>query len=629
MDLAVDVPGPGAASVQRGPTANLRAKGWLNPLFLRIPLLNPDRLLTRCLPWFRWTLTPAAFGGWLVICLLAWGGVWLHHDRFAASVPTILAANNWLFLLLAWVLLKTVHEFYHGLVCKKYGGYVPRCGLVLILFSPVAFVDVTSSWRFRSKWHRIYTAAAGMYVELFVASLAAIVWMWTEVGWLNQFCHNLVAMAGVSTLLFNGNFLMRFDGYYILSDLFGYQNLYGTGQKYLRYFWRRYVMGVSADALVETGRKLQFVRVYAWAALAWRLLFYVGVLLIAAAMFHGAGIVLAVFAGVCWFLLPGWRFVIYLIRGRTQEQPNRVRFALICLGVSLGGVSVLALPWPGGITAWGIVDYEPLSVHRVVCPGFLREVHVREGEFVEQGTALATMENPQITLDLKQLELAIEQSRIRARMLHRDGNLVQYQVEGKHRKSLEQQRDELLRRAEGLTITASAAGHVMGQDLAMMEGQYLTIGSIVMSVGDERRKQVRLSVAQQDVDFFLRQVGSQPNVRIKGHARSVCDARLTRVNPRAVRQLPDAALAVPNGGPLPVQAAAGDPALVDGWQLTEPRFLALVHLPEHEASRLRAGELARVRLRGTAPSIAVRFLDWVQNWMHYKLQSRGLGSESA
>ena len=173
MELVRDVPGPEVASRKRGPTTNWRTKWWLNPLFMRIPLLNPDRLLTRCLPWFRWTLTPVAFGCWLVICLLAWGGIWLQHERFAASVPTILAANNWLFLLLAWVLLKTVHEFYHGLTCKKYGGYVPRCGLVLILFSPVAFVDVTSSWRFRSKWHRIYTAAAGMYVELFVASLAA------------------------------------------------------------------------------------------------------------------------------------------------------------------------------------------------------------------------------------------------------------------------------------------------------------------------------------------------------------------------------------------------------------------------------------------------------------------------
>ena len=118
--------------------------------------------------------------------------------------------------------MKAIHEFYHGLICKRHGGQVPVCGIALILFSPVAFVDVTSSWKFRSKWQRIYTAAGGMYAELFVASLTALLWANSDDGLLSQICHNVIVMASVSTLLFNGNFLMRFDGYYICLGLAGH-----------------------------------------------------------------------------------------------------------------------------------------------------------------------------------------------------------------------------------------------------------------------------------------------------------------------------------------------------------------------------------------------------------------------
>ncbi len=542
-----------------------------------------------------WSLTPVAFAVWLVLCLWAAFTVWSQWDRFTASVPRILAADNWLLLLLAWILLKAVHEFYHGLVCKKYGGYVPRCGLVLILFSPVAFVDVTSSWRFRSKWQRIFTAAAGMYVELFLASLAALTWAWMESGLGSQFCHNLVTMASVSTLLFNGNFLMRFDGYYVVSDLLGFQNLYGAGQQYLHYFRRRYLLGLAADPPSGSARKLVLIRVYAWATLVWRCLFYVGMLVVAASMFHGAGIVLAAIAGLSWFLLPAWRFVRYLCVGLPREQPRRGRFAAVVGGGSLLLFCVLLLPWPGGVVAWGVVDYAPLSVLRVRSPGFVRQIHVHAGQAVQPGQLLATVENPQTVLELRQLDLAIEQSQIRARVMNRDGDLAQYQVELRHRASLEKQREELNQRVQDLSIRATAAGRVIGRGLETLQGQYLPLGAAVMSVGDEGHKQIQVSVAQADFDFFLQQLGCWPHVRIKGRSRSLDTAQLSKINPRASLGLPHAALATPNGGPLTVRQSLGSTAS-DTWELAEPRFLATITLPECEAQQLRAGELARVRL---------------------------------
>ncbi|MCA9170620.1 MAG: hypothetical protein KDB23_23235, partial [Planctomycetales bacterium] len=158
------------------PPSGRKPSVWLNPAFIKIPLFNPDPLLVRCLPWLRWLLTPGAFIVWVCVVIGSLLTALTHWDDVTRPLATILAPDNWLYLLIVWVGLKGVHELFHGLVCKKYGGRVPSCGLMLILFSPVAFVDVTSSWKFRSKWQRIYTAAAGMYVELFIAAVATQVW---------------------------------------------------------------------------------------------------------------------------------------------------------------------------------------------------------------------------------------------------------------------------------------------------------------------------------------------------------------------------------------------------------------------------------------------------------------------
>jgi hypothetical protein len=208
-------------------------------------------------------------------------------------------------------------------------------------------------------------------------------------------------------------------------------------------------------------------------------------------------------------------------------------------------------------------------------------------------------------------------------MLHSEQNVVQYQVEQRNCLSLEQQREELLQRAEGLTIRAPSRGHVIGRNLDALEGQYLPMGAEILSVGDEERKQVRLSVAQRDVDYFLQQVGQRPRIRIKGRSGSWTDSRLTKVNPRASWSVPHPALAAHHGGPLSVRPVK-EASTGGAWELAEPRFLAIVALPPGDASRLRAGELARVRIEAPDQSVFYRLLGWVQDWIQRKLRSRGL-----
>ena len=151
-------------------------------------------------------------------------------------------------------------------------GTVRETGIMFILFAPLAYVDVTSSWRFRSQWHRIHVAAAGMYVELAIAGIAAIVWSNTEGGWLSSMCFNTIVMASITTVMFNANPLMKFDGYYILSDALGMPNLYVNGQQYVSYWARRYLLGVPGMLPAWSRGHGIIIRIYGWTSLAWRIM---------------------------------------------------------------------------------------------------------------------------------------------------------------------------------------------------------------------------------------------------------------------------------------------------------------------------------------------------------------------
>ena len=227
-----------------------------------------------------------------------------HWDEFIASSHLIFSPHNWLSMALAWVVLKIVHELGHALVCKRHGGEVREAGLIFILLAPAAFVDVTSSWRFASKWQRIHVAAAGMYVELVLAALAAMVWSQADSVVLRHLLFNMIVMASFSTLVFNANPLMRFDGYYIFADLLEIPNLATEGVRFVRQLGAYVFYGRMLPSRELLGGRGWVVRIYGLAAWLWRLVVCVSLLAAASVLFKGAGLVLGVAGAACWFGKP-------------------------------------------------------------------------------------------------------------------------------------------------------------------------------------------------------------------------------------------------------------------------------------------------------------------------------------
>ena len=592
----------------------------LNPLGFRIPLGHPDRIFVALNQSIGWIYSPLAVACCFVLLAIGAFQVLDSWDQFTLSSQGIFASDNWLWLLVSWAVLKVVHEASHGIVCKRHGGTVRETGIMFVFFAPLAYVDVTSSWRFRSRRQRIYVAAAGMYIELLIAALAAIVWGRTDSPWLSNLCFNIIAMASLTTILFNANPLMKFDGYYMLSDALSLPNLSVNGQTYLNYWGRRYLLGEPAilpDWSVKHG---VYIRIYAWASLIWRLLICVTLIVAAATMFHGAGIVLAALAMVMWIGMPTLRFVNCSVFGKVNERLRWSRF-LSTVGVCAASSIVIFgfTPWPGSCEAPAVVEYSPHTVIRAASSGFVKTVYVEAGQCVNSGQLLIELENRDLVHELHDIELQIDQSELRSRQHEQKSELAAEQSETHARDALRTQLAEKRTQVEHLTIYAPSAGMIVRRDLASFVGRYLREGDELLAIGDEASKELRLSVSQEDLDVFTQCRGKAVCINIPGE--SLRYSKLEQVIPRATLAVPHPALATTNGGSLPVKPVSSHSKASDEdpYELISPHFTAIVPLNESDSRDLHSGQRVWVSYRPMRESIGQHLYYAASNWIRSRL----------
>ena len=587
---------------------------WLNPIVLRLPLLRPDRMLAWCNQRFGGLISWTAFSVWLFTIIMAGEQLLIHREQLSAN-GNVLAPGNLLWLGIAWIALKFIHEFSHGIACRKFGGRVREAGIVMIAFAPIPYVDVTSSWRFPSKWQRIFVAAAGMYSELFIAALAALVWCRTEPGALNQQAQNVMFSASFATLLFNANPLMRFDGYYMLSDWLEIPNLYGLGQQYVQFLGRKYIMGVKATLPAWTRREMIIIPVYGILSFLWRIMVTVGLMIAVATLFKGAGIVIAIAGGVMMIGMPAVKFVKYLTKGNKRERPKIKRFCFVVGTIALATVTFLLLPEPGGVRAPAAVVYEPLHVVRAPYSGFVREIRVASGEVVEPEQVLAVLENAELAVEVAGLKVERFQSVYRSRQLRGDRDVATANVENEFRQSIEARLKDRAAQLDRSVLKAEFAGKIITRKMRSLIGTYVKEGEALFEIGNESEKELELSIAQQDIETFEEHTGSSVVVQLKNS--KIINCELGSVNPRASCELPSEALSAANGGTLPVHPVTDEQSENETkWQLIEPRFTARVSLTHDQSQSLSTGQTTMVRLqasRGTLGMFLYRSIsDWIE-----------------
>ena len=593
---------------------------WMNPLLVRIPLGRPDRFFAWAARLFRPVLGWFGFAIWIAVIFFGASRVGMEWGRFSRGFTGIIARDNWLWLGLVWIGLKILHECGHGIFCRHFGTRVREVGVMFILLMPMGYVDATASLGLASKWRRIIVACAGMYVEIFIAAIAAIAWAGTADGRAATVLHNAIVMGTAVTIFFNANPLMRFDGYFILSDLLGISNLATRARSWFMSAATWLLLGAKKlrPERLET-REDWLVAIYGVAAWVWQIVVVAGCLLAASVMFRGGGLLISVLASVAWIGVPLVMFVKQ-IRDSLHRGMGSMLHVALRLAVVFGLVwLVFFSPYRKTVVARGVVEFGDTRILRAECPGFVERLHVKNGDVVETGALLVELRNEEAASALMKARRELDAQELRARVAYARGTVSEYQAAYARAEGLHKTVRENESYLATLQIRAPIAGQVSARKLDQVEGSYFQRGDEILKIGEADVREVKLAIRQDAAPHFKAALEGAVSVRVDGRG-DVLSARLEHLDGNASRTLPHPALTALAGGPIAVQAAGGDAAPrtqgEERYELAEPHIGATVRVTSKMASALDDGELARVRFRSP-----VRVTLWsearaaIERWM--------------
>jgi putative peptide zinc metalloprotease protein len=388
-----------------------------NPLALRFRGIDPDAVLTIANQYFGWLVAPlalmlgACFG---ISALLLLAAEWQEFSRRLPQFREFFALSNWLLLAVVMSLVKVLHEFGHGVACRRYGGQCHEMGVMLLVLTPCLYCNVTDSWIIPSKWRRAMIGAAGMYVELLLAAACTWLWWFTQPGMLNHLCLNVMFVCSVSTLMFNANPLMRYDGYYILCDLLEIPNLRQKASSLVRSKASAWLLGMteSFDPFLPARGQLWFVlfsfasTVYGWLVTFSILWFLTQVFKPYGLAVLGQGLVLLSLAGMV--LTPAWRLIQqFQIPGRRQRMKTS---RVVMSGVAAAGLAagIFCIPLPHSISAVVLLQPKGAEAIYVEVPGEVNQIWVTRGS-VQAGQPIVELKNLDAELAAQQLRAKRDQ----------------------------------------------------------------------------------------------------------------------------------------------------------------------------------------------------------------------------
>jgi len=528
-----------------------RRRLW-TPLAVRFPIFDPDRFLERTLPFVQPLFGPLGLALWLAVVgtgLVLAVSHWT--DLTEDVVDRVLAPQNLLLLWLVYPVVKALHELGHAYATRKWGGEVHEIGIMLLVLTPVPYVDASSSWGFRDKHQRMVVGAAGIAVELFLGALALFVWLSVEPGAVSSVAYNVMLISGISTLLFNGNPLLRFDGYYVLADAIEIPNLGTRSNKYLGYLYQRYLCGVTdAENPAESPGESAWMVLYGIAAFAYRIFIMFVIILFIAGKFFVIGVLLAIWAVATQVVVPIGKSLSFLATSPgLRRQRGRVMSTSLLLTVAVLGLVFLA-PAPSWTRAQGVVWVPEEAQVRAGTEGFIERLLVPADSTVARGQPLIEARDPFL-----QTRVAVLQAQLKELSAQFDALILQDRVQAAMVReemaavaaNLERSRE---RQAE-LVIRSPANGRFVAPGAADLPGRFVTKGQLVAYVVEPKAITARVAVGQDDISQ-VRERTRSVEVMLASWGADPVPAQVRREVPGASRELPTAALGSAGGGPFAV-----------------------------------------------------------------------------
>jgi putative peptide zinc metalloprotease protein len=564
----------------------------MNILFPRIPIWDCDRFLKTWLPVARLALSKVGALVWLIVVIAAVAAMVPETSALWRAAGKATDPGNWFYLWLVFVFTKFIHELGHAFACRRFGGEVHEMGIMFLVFIPTPYVDASTAWAFPSKWARMFVGAAGMIVELFFAAIMVFVWLNTSEDTLvNQLACNAILIASVSTVIFNANPLLRYDGYYMLSDYLEIPNLRQKSTEYSLGLIKRHVFRVKQQQPLPPVRQRFWLFSYAILSSIYRV--YIGILIIIMVAYTVPvlGILMAIGGVITWLVVPVYKIVKYLaLEPELHRKRGRATVFTLATAIAIF-IAIGVIPFSVYIHAVGVLEPEDKAMIYAKTPGFITEVRVKDGQYVHQGDVLLVCRDEelegriaQVRARLKALDARIRQSAVI--------NLPQKAIDQIEINTLSEQLEEFQTREQDLTIKAPISGWLSCPKLEQFQGIYLQRGVEVAQINDMSKFRVRAVVEQRDAELATHAVDKNPQIRLVSNVERTIKGGDWKVSPAALAELPHTLLGYSGGGEIEI-----DPSDKSGKKPVVDQFELRVPVDEDSVEGLWPGQRAYVRIK--------------------------------
>jgi putative peptide zinc metalloprotease protein len=608
-------------------TRSIFKKLWAEFLFYRFPLFDPDKTLIYLEQHIGRILFRRATG-WAVLAMLigALALVLSNVDKLGQSQP-LLSWINLLYLGGAVLLIKPIHEFGHGLTAKHFGCEVHEMGFLLLVFTPCFYCDVSDAWMIPEKRRRMWITGAGIAVEVVLAGLAAYVWALTEPKTvLNQFALNMMLAAGVNSLMFNGNPLLRYDGYYFLMDLLEIPNLKQKGSGYLWYLIRRWVFrDETAQAPIDVAGREWLVILYAIASAVYRWFIMIAITILVWTFLdpYGFGVVGAIMAIGCIYtslLVPFGRFIKYFV-----EQRHSIRIRPVAASVLAGAGAaiigfVLLIPIEQTVDVQCVL--RPAEIHPlyVTQPGEIlvsqNPSYVQDGQAVEAHQVLLRLTDPVLEKTADDLKFQIAQMNVQKDRSQQRGDVgevarINAKIEG-----LQAQYDQARTNLEKLTLRSPSSGILQVRTKTPfhnLEGSFVPLQTEMMAIYPSGEFDAVAAMSHRDYGQI--QAGQKAEVLLWAFDNEVFETQVRSKPPRPVWRLSSPAFSTAFGGEIATMPAASKE---EAMEPAENTYELELRLPTD--ARLRDGMSGRAKIILTKKTLARTVYVWFVRTLRHDIR---------
>jgi putative peptide zinc metalloprotease protein len=444
--------------------------------------------------------------------------------------------------------VKMAHELGHAITVKVRGGEVHEMGVMFLLLMPIPYVDASASSAFADKRWRMLVGASGMLTEMAIAAIALFFWVYMEPGVARAVAYNIVLLAGISTLVFNGNPLLRYDGYYILADWLEIPNLAQRAGEYVGYLIQHHLFGVRSleEPQMARGERAWFL-FFAPASLAYRMFVMITIVLVVSTQFYVLGVILALWCVYSMLLMPVGQKLMQMANN-SGLRAHRVRVLLITGGLVLTIIIVTCvIRFPSYTPSEGVVWVPPAAQVRAPVDGFVAKVVAVPGSTVHRGDLLIQMEDTELAARRQAISAMVDEMEARySAALAKDRlqtSIVQEQLSQAHAAL-----DLIDRRIAALSIVSPGEGKFIVEDPVDLPGHFIGRGELVAYVW-QAADSVRVVVPQASESLVLTET-TRVQIRPAERVDEVIQARIQREVPAATDELPSMALSLQGGGKI-------------------------------------------------------------------------------